>query len=139
MSDDIDSLKEVEKEKLAFADSDFLADEQNNRSENHNHVASGLILVTVGVIFLLITVFGLALQNWWAIFIFIPGLSKLVHAGQQYQRDGRFSHCARSNFTWGLVLILVACAFFFSWNWGGIWPIFLIIFGIGALLNGLLG
>lgn len=143
MSDDIEALKEAEKENLSFTDTDVdFAPHQTHhvthKREEDGNWLGGVILITVGGVFLLTTVLGYSLQNWWALFILIPGLSKLVQAAQTYRRDGRFSHRARHNFTWGLILTLVACTFFFSWSWSAIWPVFLIIFGVGALLSGLL-
>lgn len=138
MSDEIEVLKEAEKEQLSVTEADLPTAKGDNLPADQNHWGAGIILIAIGTAFLLTTVFGFALQNWWALFILIPGVSKLAQAGQQYQRDGRFSSCARGNFTWGLILILVACTFFFSWSWSMIWPAFLIIFGVGALLSGLL-
>jgi hypothetical protein len=138
MNDDIESLKDAEKEQLSFTDSDYLADQQIPTPKENNHWVGGFILITAGIVFLLTTVFGMSLHNWWALFILIPGCCKLVSAGQQYGRDGRFSHQVRGDLTWGLILILVASTFIFGLHWGAIWPIFLIIFGIGALLSGLL-
>lgn len=147
MSDDIEALKEAEKENFSFTDTDAdfapphtpHAHHVTHKREESDNWLGGVILITVGGVFLLTTVLGYSLQNWWALFILIPGLSKLVHATQTYRRDGRFSHRARHNFTWGLILTLVAFTFFFSWSWSAIWPVFLIIFGVGALLSGLLG
>lgn len=138
MNDDIESLKDAEKEKLSFTDSDFSTDRQIHAPEENNHWGGGVILIAVGIVFLLTTVFDVTLHNWWALFILIPGCCKLIGAGQRYGHDGRFSHQVRSDLTWGLILILVASTFIFGLNWGAIWPIFLIIFGIGALLSGLL-
>lgn len=137
MSDEIELLKEAEKENMALTEVDS-PPHHLHKGEEHHHWLGGVILITVGAALLLTTVFGVALHNWWALFILVPGLSKLVGAAQSYGHHGRFSHQARHNFTWGLILTLVACTFFFSWSWGAIWPVFLIIFGVGALLSGLL-
>ncbi len=138
MSDDIDALKEAEKEKSALTDVNTPPYHITHKEEDHHHWLGGVILITVGAALLLTTVLGVALHNWWALFILVPGLSKLICAAQSLQRDGRFSPDTRSNFTWGLILILVACTFFFSWSWNAIWPLFLIILGISALLSGIL-
>ncbi len=138
MSDDIEALKEAEKENMTLTETDFAPRPISHKGEEHNQWIGGVILVTVGAALLLTTVFGVVLHNWWALFILVPGLAKLVGAVQSYGRDGRFSHRARHNFTWGLILTLVACTFFFSWSWSAIWPVFLIVFGLGALLSGLL-
>jgi len=37
-----------------------------------------------------------------------------------------------------MILFFVAAVFLFGWSWGAVWPFFLIIAGLGALLSGLL-
>lgn len=135
MSNEIDALKDAEKEKLSFEDS---ASTCMPGGHDMEHWTGGLILIGVGLVFLLTNLTGAALHNWWALFILVPGLVKVMKAVKFYQRDGRFSNRARDTFVWGFILILVAGTFLFNWSWGMIWPAFLIIFGLGALLSGLL-
>ncbi len=138
MSDDIEILKETEKEKLTISEGEFVPDQCDSEDNSVSHWTGGLILIGIGVIFLLANTTGFVIRNWWPIFILVPGVVNLANAMRNYQRDGRFSERVRQPFTWGLVLTVVACTFFFSWSWGAIWPVFLIIFGIGTLLAGLL-
>lgn len=138
MSDDIETLKETEKEKLTISEGEFVPESYDSDDNNASHWTGGLILIGIGVIFLLANTTGFVIRNWWPIFILVPGVMNLANAMRNYQRDGRFSERVRQPFTWGLVLTVVACTFFFSWSWGAIWPVFLIIFGIGTLLAGLL-
>ncbi len=141
MSDDIDFLKDEEKEKLILEDADFKVGEQaygRVTCKSHNYWAGGLVLISIGVIFLLTNSGVFYLQNWWALFILYPAIMKLGQAIQSYRRDGRFSHRVRGAFTGGLILTVVASTFLFNWNWGSIWPLFLVIIGLGAVLSGVL-
>lgn len=143
MSDDIDVLKDEEKEKLILDESDFEVDMTasngriTTRKRNDNWVG-GMILIGIGVVFLLANTTNIYINNWWALFILFPGVAKLVGSMRHYKDDGRFSDRVRGEFTWGLILCLVAGTFLFNWSWGLIWPVFIIIFGVGALLTGLL-
>lgn len=121
MSEDISELKEKEKESTTI-----------NYSNNW---IGGLILVAIGVIFLLANTTGFQLHNWWALFILIPALANFGNAWRHYQTDGHLSKGATGSLTGGLILTLVASAFLFNLDWGLIWPVFLIIGGIGALLS----
>jgi hypothetical protein len=44
----------------------------------------------------------------------------------------------RGTLTGGLMLLLVTIIFLFNLDWGKVWPLFLIIIGLGALLTGLI-
>jgi len=139
MDDEIETLKDEEKEKLSFLDSEYPTAHHHQLTKENHHWVGGAILIAVGTIFLLTTVLGFPLHNWWALFILVPGLFKLIGAAQRYGRDGRFSHHTRGEFTWGLILIILGCTFLFGLSWGLVWPLVLIILGAGALLSGLLG
>lgn len=121
MSEDISELKEAEK--------------QESNIQYSNNWMGGLVLIGIGVIFLLSNLDVFHLDNWWALFILIPAFANFGTAWQSYQRHGRLTKNARGSLTGGVIITLIASAFLFGWNWGVIWPIFLIIGGIGALMN----
>ncbi len=138
MSDDIDSLKEAEK-----ANNDYIPENESNHKRHVRHGCynqtdwlPGVILITVGVLFLFTNLTGFHLNNWWALFILIPAVKNFGSAWSSYQRHGRLTHSARGSLTGGLILSLVASAFLFSLDWGLVWPFFLIIGGISALFSG---
>jgi hypothetical protein len=143
MSDDIESLKENEKEKMAFTQDEFALDHPDGEKCDHpNHWVGGLVLIAIGLLFLSNTFgfsLGISFANWWALFILIPGVTNLGRSMSYYQRDGRFSGRTRHAFVWGLILTVVASTFLFNWSWNLVWPVFLIIFGLGAVLTGVLG
>lgn len=135
MVEDIEVLKEAEKEsseQKEFAETDTHTIYQHNNS----NWLPGVMLIAIGTIFLFTELTHFSLNNWWALFILIPAFSNFGQAWRRYQQDGRLSHAARGSLTGGLIIALIAFAFLFNLNWGLIWPIFLIIGGLSALLGG---
>lgn len=97
--------------------------------------ATGLSLVLIGGLFLLHT-FGLinvAIYNWWAIFILIPGMNMTVKGWRRYGSTN--SKAAMRTGIWGLVLILVAFTFLFGISWNLFFPLILIGVGLTILLT----
>ncbi len=155
MSEEIDSLKEEEKE--AFIDltkeeaavngngaASSAREQRHARHASHEHrtgkdsnLVAGIVLIAIGGIFLLTNLTNLAINNWWALFILIPAFSNFSRAWRSYRENGRLSHSARGSITGGLILTLISSAFLFDFiSWEIIWPSFLIILGISALLGG---
>ena len=95
-----------------------------------------MVLIGIGIIFLISNTTNWHLDNWWALFIMIPAISNFSKAWGSYRRHGRFNRSARGSLTGGLILTLVSSAFLFSLDWGLIWPLFLIIGGLSALMGG---
>ena len=98
----------------------------------------GLVLIGIGVVFLLNNFTDFHLDNWWALFILIPAFATLGNFWRAYRGAGRVNHDARGSLIGAMVLFFVAAVFLFGWSWGAVWPFFLIIAGVGALLSGLL-
>jgi LiaF transmembrane domain len=129
MSDEIEDIKDEEKAKMTGQD------EEKQRRDNGNWVV-GLVLVALGLLFLLSNFLpGFSLTNWWAIFILIPALYSLNRAWQSYRRNGRLTKGGRSSLVGGLMILFVALIFLLNLNWGVIWPIFIILAGVGILLQ----
>ncbi len=96
----------------------------------------GLILVGLGVLFLLKN-FGVPVpDNWWTIFLILPGLAALWTAWRMFQHDGQLTRTAATTAIAGGVLVLLGVSFFFGFNWGNFWPVILIALGIVVLLGG---
>ena len=144
MSDDISQLKDEEKDKLIEIEKEDLdgtttpdAATQSHGSISHNkNWMAGVILIAIGLIFLATNLGGFHLNNWWALFILIPAVSNFSSAYANYKENGRLQKSGRGSITGGLILSLIAFTFLFNWDWGVIWPVFLIIGGVGALLGG---
>ena len=138
MSDDIESLKEAEKLGNDYAQERDSDHKSHSHTEHRNHPnwLPGVILITIGVIFLFSNLTGFYLHNWWALFILIPAVKNFGGAWSSYRRHGRLTRSARGSITGGFMITLVACAFLFDLDWGLVWPFFLIIGGVAALFNG---
>ena len=128
MSNEIKDLKDMER---ASGEPDSLDDKRGASMA----WLPGLILIGVGVVLLLGNFTDFRLDNWWALFILIPAFGSLGNFWRAYRNTGRFNDEARGSFIGGIILLFIAAAFLFSWNWAYVWPFFLIIGGIGALLS----
>ncbi|MBI3160028.1 MAG: hypothetical protein HYZ26_10565 [Chloroflexi bacterium] len=98
----------------------------------------GLVLLVVGTLMLFqnFTNFRfIHLNNWWAVFILVPGISNLTQAWGIYRQKAQLTPGARSRAFWGLVLIAVACTFLFNLSWGLMLPILLLAGGIFLLFT----
>lgn len=98
----------------------------------------GLALIVLGGLFLAQNLLGFELNNWWALFIFIPAFGALGRALEQFRADGRFSSRVRGSLLGGVVLVVVSLVFLFDLQFQTLWPILLILGGIALLVNGLL-
>jgi len=108
------------------------------RASNGTAWVGGVVLIVLGVIFLLQSVRGFTLNNWWALFILIPAFGSFADAWNIYRQAGRLNRRARGTLISGCVLLLVTAAFLFNWNWELVLPILLIVWGVTILLNSLL-
>lgn len=97
----------------------------------------GLALIIVGVLFMLGNFTGFRLDNWWALFIFIPAMGAFGSFLSSVRRKGGMNREAFGSLIGALIITTVALIFLLGLNWGTIWPIFLIIGGIGALFSGM--
>lgn len=136
MNDEIKKLKDEERESLSISqeESAFMEPCGANRAW-----VPGLILVGIGVFFLINNFTNFHLNNRWALFILIPAFGSLSNFLRAYNKDGRFSSEARGSLIGSLILFFITAVFIFGWSWGAMWPVLLIIGGIGALLSGLSG
>jgi hypothetical protein len=143
MSDDFSQLKDEEKEKLIEIEKDDLnapptyspSSETTSSPSRNNSWMAGVILIAIGLVFLATNLGGFALNNWWALFILIPAAFTFGNAYSDYKENGRLTKKGRGDLTGGLILSLIGCTFLLDWDWGKIWPLFLIIGGISALLG----
>jgi hypothetical protein len=98
----------------------------------------GATMVLLGVFYLLMTLGIGAIDNWWAIFILLPGLAFLGIAQAASQRaNGRFNAIARFNVSMGVILLAVAGIFYVNLDWTTWWPIMVMASGAALFINGL--
>jgi Flp pilus assembly protein TadB len=110
---------------------------KHNATDHHHPWTAGIILIGIGTVLFLVNVLGVTLENWWALFLLIPAAIKLGETIETVRRNGRFNDHARSKLTGSLILGFIGCIFLFGWDWGVVWPVFLIIAGFSALISGL--
>jgi hypothetical protein len=92
-----------------------------------------VVLIALGVIFLAREYLGYDLRNWWALFILIPAFFSLDRAYAYYRAGDARS--ATGPAIGGLALATLAAIFLFDLPIGQLWPVFLIIAGIGLLFS----
>lgn len=94
----------------------------------------GAVLILIGAVFLLRNVTGIWFDDWWALFIAIPGVVALASAWSLYQRNGnRLDGPVLGAALAGVFPLLVAAIFLFDLDWGRVWPLFLIAAGLLAM------
>lgn len=103
---------------------------------NDNGTTTGLILIAVGIIFLVMQFGGFHINNWWALFILIPVFAAWNRAISTSTEAGEITEDAIQMITGSLFPLFVAVIFLFNWDWGKVWPGFIIIAGINALARG---
>jgi hypothetical protein len=96
-----------------------------------------VVLIALGVIFLVQNYTGVELGNWWALFILIPASGALAAAWAAW-RAGMHPAAVSGPLVGGLAMLTVAAIFLLELQWSRVWPVFLILAGIGALLPSLL-
>ncbi len=132
MSDDIKTLKDAEKI------NDLPGDESGRDTARHDRNMAwlpGLGMIFVGAIFLLVNFTGFQLHNWWALFILIGAFGAFGSAIHVWRETGRFGSEVRGSLIGGLAILFTAVIFLFGWNWGTVWPGYLILGGLAALLT----
>ena len=92
----------------------------------------GLVLITIGVLYLLHD-YGVlpTLTNWWALFLLLPGLGTLSAAIGAYRRNGgQWTMEVTGPFIGGLLFLGLTAVFLFDLNYSWLWPLFLIAAGL---------
>jgi hypothetical protein len=95
----------------------------------------GLVLIALGGFFLLRNITGFALDNWWALFLFIPLLTLGARAYAGYREKGVVDAATRGALTGALIPAAIGVIFLFELNFAVLWPVILILSGLAALVN----
>ncbi|MGH7490870.1 MAG: LiaF transmembrane domain-containing protein [bacterium] len=111
------------------------ASPQEQRS--FNALIPALAFIVIGGILLLRNLDVLEVgHNWWAFFFLIPIANSVVNFRRHRQvSQGKFSAEMRNTLIGLLSMSFIMCVFLFDWNWGAIWPVFLILGGLSILLS----
>ncbi|NLG48753.1 MAG: hypothetical protein GX552_01420 [Chloroflexi bacterium] len=111
---------------------------EQNEQEKQFPLAAAVSLVILGIVFLLRNFGVLEINNWWALFFFVPVAYLLISAWTTFRaKEGRLTHETTSPIIGSLVLITVALVFLLELDWGSIWPVYMIIGAVAILLNSL--
>jgi hypothetical protein len=115
--------------------------EERRRSQRRRSGASpfvvGLVLITVGIIFIVQRFAGIDFTNWWALFILIAAFGSFSNAWNVYRRTGRLTTAVRSSIFGGLIILTVALIFLLNLSWSTYWPLFVLLPGLSAFFSGL--
>lgn len=98
-------------------------------------MVGGLLLILLGAIFLFRGSDLLFFDNWWALFIAIPGAVGLFSAWNMYEKRGKLDSTILSTITGSLFPLLVAAIFLLDLDWGAMWPLFLVLAGFSILVT----
>ncbi len=105
------------------------------RTHRNNSWLGGTILIVLGIWFLVQNIAGVSWGNWWALFILIPAAGSFWRAWTLCQKDGQITHRVANAVYGGLFPFTIVVIFLFNLNFGKLWPVFLIIAGIGAFFG----
>lgn len=94
----------------------------------------GVALIALGLLFLVQNYLGYELRNWWALFILIPAVGAFGAAYSVWRGHGSTT-AAASSLTMGILFTAVAAIFLLELPWGRVWPVFIILAGLGMLLT----
>ena len=95
----------------------------------------GIVLIFLGVLFMLQNSGILIGGHWWALFILIPAIAMLAGAYRTYSWAGGFTPVMLGPLIGGIMLTTVALIFLLGLDFGVIWPVFLILAGLGWFLT----
>ena len=105
------------------------------RGLDEGKLKGGLVLIGLGTYFLLQRLVPDFDFNWWALFIFVPGVYILTRLAFAKWFEGSIPSELREKGFGGLMLTLVGSMFLFELDWGTFWPLFLIVPGLAILLG----
>ena len=108
----------------------------SERDTNPTWWIGGAVLVVLGAVFLLRNMTNFEFDNWWALFILIPAVAAFANAWRLYQRnDRRVTRQVLNTLMGGMAPLIIAVIFLFQLDWSKIWPVFLILAGVGMLVG----
>jgi hypothetical protein len=99
-----------------------------------------VVIIVVGVVFLVRNTGWLGTDwdfgNWWALFILIPAFGSFGNAWSSYASAGRrFGRATARSLMFGLLFLAITVVFLLELDWSIVWPVILIIVGIGLVLG----
>lgn len=97
----------------------------------------GLLFIMAGIIGFSMNLFNISLENWWALFIFLPAGGTLLLGRTILQKSsGRHQFIGRLFVGVSLILTLDAVMFLLNLNWSHWWPLTLVSSGAALVILG---
>jgi hypothetical protein len=112
-------------------------DQPAKRTRQDYSIITGIVLITIGVIFLLGNCNVIEIgERWWSLFFLIPISFMVSDIWRRRQNNqGKIPAAARGSFIGLIVLSVVMFAFLLELDWGVIWPVFIIIGGLSLIMS----
>ncbi len=110
------------------------------RPRRHGSWILAVVIVVVGVVLLIKNTGWLGedwdFGNWWALFILIPAFGSFANAWNSYfTGERRFNANVARSIMFGLLLLAITVIFLLKLDWGKVWPVLVIIIGVGMVLG----
>ncbi len=98
-----------------------------------------VVLIVIGVVFLIKNAGWTGdwtFNNWWALFILIPAIGSFGNAWSSYASAGRrFTAAVGRSLMFGVLFVAITVIFLLQLNWDKVWPVILIIVGLGLVFG----
>lgn len=109
------------------------------RPRRHRSWVLAVVIILVGIVLLVKNTGWLGTEwdfrNWWALFILIPAGGSFTNAWNSYVSTGRrFGSAAARSVAFGLLFLAITAIFLLELDWGKVWPVILIVVGVGLVL-----
>lgn len=130
--DEISALKEAEKQQ---AEAEAAATHETSDICSWQNWTFPVMLILFGIVFLLSNLGIFVLHNWWALFLWFPAVGALEKAWKTWRSRGHITRRVRRHLVGAAVWGLIGGAFLFDLSWGVIWPLLIIVWGVGLLLQ----
>jgi drug/metabolite transporter (DMT)-like permease len=110
------------------------------RPRRHGSWILAAVIIVVGVVFLIKNTGWLGedwdFDNWWALFILVPAFGSFANAWNSYVTGGRrFNSNVARSLMFGLVFLAITIIFLLKLDWSKVWPVLVIIIGVGMVLG----
>lgn len=115
--------------------------QERRAARGNNGWIFGVVLVLVGALLFLQNMNMFTLNNWWALFILLPGFGALAGAWRMFRETGEVTGGVIGALLLGVLLIGISLAFVLnlSLDWTNLLPVVLVLAGVSLLIPSLFG
>lgn len=108
------------------------SEQGKKETSKYSQYVGGTIVILMGIGFLLSANFGFSMNYVWPIVFLVPVGFSAVQMFQDFQAG---CDIGLTPIVSAATMLLIAAVWLFDWNWGNIWPVFLIFGGLYAFGN----